>query len=46
MEENPNFLFAETQTEQDKRLREASKHGHLKMWKMIRIIVKSGDDLR
>lgn len=41
-----NFLFAETSTQQEARLKAASKFGNLQTWKLLRIIVKSGDDLR
>ena len=31
---------------QEKRVREASQYGHFQTWKLVRMIVKSGDDLR
>ena len=36
----------ETSAEQEKRIRKQSIFGHLKTWKLLRLIVKSGDDLR
>lgn len=36
----------ETAAEQEKRIRKQSIFGHLKTWKLLRLIVKSGDDLR
>lgn len=36
----------ETAEQQEKRIRKQSIFGHLKTWKLLRIIVKSGDDLR
>lgn len=36
----------ETAAEQEKRIRKQSIFGHLKTWKLLRIIVKAGDDLR
>jgi len=44
--EHKNFLFNETSQEQEQRIREKSKFGELKTWKLVRFIVKSGDDLR
>ena len=41
-----NFLFSETSEQQEERVRKASPYGHLKTWKLARIIIKSGDDLR
>ncbi|CDW91655.1 phosphatidylinositol kinase (pik-k) [Stylonychia lemnae] len=41
-----NFLFSETSEQQEERLKIDSKYGALKTWKVIRLIVKSGDDLR
>lgn len=41
-----NFLLKETADQQEKRLKEGSDYGKLHTWKIIRIIVKSGDDLR
>ncbi|CAI2382541.1 unnamed protein product [Moneuplotes crassus] len=36
----------ETAAQQEKRIRKQSIFGHLKTWKLLRLIVKSGDDLR
>jgi hypothetical protein len=36
----------ETSKEQDERVRKNSPFGHLKTWKLIKIIVKSNDDVR
>ena len=36
----------ETAVQQEKRIRKQSIFGHLKTWKLLRLIVKSGDDLR
>ena len=36
----------ETSEQQERRIRKESIFGHLKTWKLLRIIVKSGDDLR
>ena len=36
----------ESSAHQDKRLRDASPYGHFKTWRCLRLIVKSGDDLR
>lgn len=36
----------ETAAEQEKRIRKQSIFGHLKTWKLLRLIIKSGDDLR
>lgn len=41
-----NFLFKETFEQQSERLKKASIFGSLKTWKICKIIVKSGDDLR
>lgn len=41
-----NFLLRETYEQQEERVRKASPYGHLKTWKLARIIIKSGDDLR
>lgn len=41
-----NFLFKETFEQQSERLRKASIFGSLKTWKIMKMIVKSGDDLR
>jgi hypothetical protein len=42
----PNFLFNELSEDQDRRVRAASPYGNLRTWKLARLIVKSGDDLR
>lgn len=42
----PNFLFKESAKEQEERIRAKSRFGHLQTWKLARVIVKSGDDLR
>ncbi|CAI2382885.1 unnamed protein product [Moneuplotes crassus] len=39
-------VSGETATEQERRIRKHSIFGHLKTWKLLRLIVKSGDDLR
>ena len=36
----------ENSAEQERRIRKQSIFGHLKTWKLIRLIVKSGDDLK
>lgn len=41
-----NFLFSETHEQQSERLRGQSIFGSLKTWKILKIIVKSGDDMR
>ena len=41
-----NFLFKELSKEQDDRIKSQSRYGNLRTWKLARIIVKSGDDLR
>eukprot|EP00347_Sterkiella_histriomuscorum_P015790 403355671 len=41
-----NFLFSETYEQQEHRLRQQSIYGELKTWKIVRMIIKSGDDLR
>ena len=40
------LTYIETAQEQEERVRGYSKYGKLKTWKLARIIVKSGDDLR
>lgn len=46
-EERPiNNIFLETSKEQDERVRLNSPYGALKSWKLIKIIVKSNDDVR
>ena len=39
-------IFGEISKEQDERIRKASPYGHLKTWRLIKIIVKSNDDVR
>lgn len=46
IKEPTNFLFKETFEQQNERMRSASIFGSLKTWKIIKMIVKSGDDLR
>jgi hypothetical protein len=41
-----NFLIYETFEEQAERVRKSSKFGDLKTWRLAKIIIKSGDDLR
>lgn len=41
-----NFLIHETFEEQAERIRKNSKYGDLKTWRLAKIIIKSGDDLR
>ena len=36
----------ETAKEQEERIRRASPYGHLKSWKLFRMIVKANDDVR
>ena len=40
------LTLLETAEEQETRIRNTSKYGHLMTWKLARIIIKSGDDLR
>lgn len=42
----PNFLFKEFAKDQEIRIRANSRFGHLKTWKLARVIIKSGDDMR
>lgn len=42
----PDFLFKEFARDQEARIRANSRFGHLQTWKLARIIIKSGDDLR
>ena len=39
-------IFSETSRQQDERVRKNSPYGHLKTWRLIKIIVKSNDDVR
>ena len=41
-----NTIFLETSKEQDERVKKNSPFGHLKTWRLIKIIVKSNDDVR
>lgn len=41
-----NNIFLESSKEQDERVRANSPFGHLKTWKLLKIIVKSNDDVR
>jgi phosphatidylinositol 4-kinase len=43
---NPTALFKETASKQAKRIRASSPFGSLTSWRIVRLIVKSGDDLR
>lgn len=43
---SPTALFKETASQQAKRIKAASPFGTLKSWRIVRLIVKSGDDLR
>lgn len=46
-EERPNnTIFLETSKEQDERVRKNSPFGSLKTWKLLKLIVKSNDDVR
>jgi len=43
----PNFLFeGELSEEQEHRIKSNSRYGRLHTWRLVRMIVKSGDDLR
>ena len=46
LEHEPNFLYNELATQQDARIRANSEFGSLQTWKMCRMIVKCGDDVR
>lgn len=41
-----NFVFKETAEQQEERIKKSSPYGSLETWKIIRFIVKTGDDLR
>ncbi len=41
-----NNIFLETSIEQEARIKANSPFGHLKTWRLIRVIVKSNDDVR
>ncbi len=46
-DERPNnAIFLETSKEQDERVRKNSPFGGLKTWRLIKLIVKSNDDVR
>ena len=46
-DERPNnTIFVETSKEQDERVRRNSPFGQLKTWRLIKVIVKSNDDVR
>jgi len=46
-EDRPNnTIFLETSKEQDDRVRRNSPFGQLKTWRLIKLIVKSNDDVR
>ena len=36
----------ETSAEQEQRIREESPFGHLKSWRLLRVVVKANDDVR
>ena len=42
----PNLLFDELSESQEARIKFHSQYGKLRSWKLARLIVKSGDDLR
>ena len=44
--ENQVKVFTETNKEQENRIRKNSPFGNLLTWKIMRIIVKSNDDVR
>ena len=44
--EPANFLFKELSRHQEERIRKESPYGSLQSWRLLRIIVKSNDDLR
>jgi phosphatidylinositol 4-kinase len=39
-------IFSETSRQQDERVRRQSPFGHLRTWRLIKVIVKSNDDVR
>lgn len=43
---NDKVFTSEALAEQEERVRRESAYGHFKTWKMLKVIVKSGDDLR
>ena len=42
----PDFLFKKFAEEQENEIRAQSRFSHLQTWKLARVIVKSGDDMR
>ena len=46
LEYEPNFLYTEFAQQQEARIRATSQYGSLQTWKLCRVIVKSGDDMR
>ena len=41
-----NDIFLETSKEQDERVRKNSPFANLRTWRLIKVIVKSNDDIR
>ncbi|EGR29036.1 phosphatidylinositol 4-kinase, putative [Ichthyophthirius multifiliis] len=41
-----NFIFGEEQDEQEQRIRKNSPFGNFKTWKLVHIIIKTGDNLK
>ena len=41
-----SIYISETYEDEEKRIRENSKFGNLKTWRLAKIIIKCGDDLR
>lgn len=41
-----NNVFLETSKEQDERVRRNSPYSNLKTWRLLKVIVKSNDDVR
>lgn len=39
-------LFGESRQEQERRLRNGSIYGHLKTWRLVHLIIKTGDNLK
>ena len=42
----PNFLYKEFVADQEERIRQQSPYSHLQSWRLARVIIKSGDDMR
>lgn len=42
----PSGIFLETSKEQDERIRLNSPYANLRTWKLLKVIVKSNDDIR